>query len=170
MSKHPPAEHGWRPTRRGAVAGALALALTACSDSPPPPSGRAPDVAPNDPDAPTLAAARAETVALLREYDAAVADRPELAGELAPLRAAHEAHLEKLGRPAAEATPSPTPGPGRSRAALLRGLAAAEKSAAARRVSQCQDLRSASLARLVAGIGGAEAAHASLLRDLAGGE
>lgn len=159
------------PTRRGVLAGGLALlALAGCSDSSPPPSGRGPDVKPNDPDRPTMDTVRAEKVALLGEYDTALAARPELAKELAPLRAAHAAHLVALGAPTQiDATPSPSPGPAESRDAMLRRLAAAEKAAAQERISQCAGLRSGTLARLLAAIGGAEAAHESVLRDLAGG-
>lgn len=159
-------------TRRGVLAGGVALAvLAACSDSTPPrPDGQGPGVAPSDPDRPTLDTVRAEKMALLGEYDAALAARPELAKDLAPLRAAHVAHLEALGAPTQiDATPSPSARPAQSRDAVLRGLATAEKEAARKRISQCAGLRSGELARLVAAIGGAEAAHESVLRDLAGG-
>lgn len=158
-------------TRRGVLVGGFVLAvLTACSDSSPPrPAGQGPGIAPSDPDRPAMDTVRAEKAALLAEYDAAVAARPELAKDLAPLRAAHAAHLVALGAPTQiDASPSPSAGPTESRDALLRRLAAAEKAAAHERISQCAGLRSGPLARLLAAIGGAEAAHESVLRDLVG--
>lgn len=159
------------PTRRAVLVGALVLATAAaCSDSaPPPPSGKPGEVPRDDPDRPVLDVARADTLTLLREYDAALIARPELAKDLRPLREAHQAHLQALGQPGVDAAPSPTPTLGaESKAALLRRLAAAEKATAGKRVTQCKDLRSGALARIVAAVGGAEAAHASLLRELGG--
>lgn len=125
----------------------------------------------NDPDRPIVDAVRAEKAALLREYDAAATARPELAADLDPLRAAHQRHLDLLGGPPAETTPSAGPTAGiASRAALLRQLASAEKNAAGTRVTQCTQLRSGELARLVASIGGSEAAHAARLQSLGAGE
>lgn len=159
------------PSRRAVLTGAVLVAAAACSDSPaPPPTGRGPAVAPDDPDRPTMDTVRAEKVAVLRDYDAALADRPELAKGLGPLRASHAAHLEALGRPPEQASPRASAGGAQGRTTILRQLAATERSAAGRRVGQCQELRSGALARLVAAIGAAEAAHASLLRDLAGDE
>ena len=164
---------GVGPTRRTVLAAALVLVTAAaCSDSsPPPPTGRPGEVPRNDPDRPTVDAVVAEKLALLREYDAALVVRPEMTKELGPLRAAHQAHLDALGQPPIDATPSPSPTvfPA-TRAAILRRLAAAEKDAAGKRVTQCRALRSGAVARLVAAIGGAEAAHAARLRDLGGGE
>lgn len=157
------------PSRRAALIGAVLVGVAACSDSPAaPPTGKAPAGAPEDPDRPTVDTVRAEKVSVLRDYDAALAGRPELAKELGPLRATHAAHLEALGPQPGQASPSPSPAGTQARATVLRRLAATESSAAARRVLQCRELRSGALARLVAAIGGAEAAHASLLRDLAG--
>lgn len=108
-------------------------------------------------------------MALLREYDMALTVRPELADDLGPLRAAHQGHLDALGGPAGAPSPSPSPtGDPESRTTILSRLARAESNAAARRVGQCRDLRSGELARLVAAVGGAEAAHASRLRELGG--
>ena len=163
---------GLGPTRRTVLAGALVLVtVAACSDSPPPPTGRPGEVPRNDPDRPIVDAVVADKLALLREYDAALVARPELAKELGSLRAAHQAHLDALGQPPVDATPSPSPTvAAETRAAILRRLAVAEKDAAGRRVTQCRELRSGAVARLVAAIGGAEAAHAARLRDLGGGE
>ncbi len=153
------------------LGGAFALlTLAACSDSSPPPAKGAPDVGRDDPDRPIVDTVRTEKLALIREYDLALLQVPTLAKELAPLRAAHVTHLEKLGPPAATPSPTSVSGSGQTKAELLRGLAAAEKAAAAKRISQCRELRSGAVARLVAAIGGSEAAHASVLRDLAGGE
>ncbi|MGQ0468085.1 MAG: hypothetical protein ACT4QG_22555 [Sporichthyaceae bacterium] len=158
-------------TRRTVLAGGLALAaLAGCSDGSPPPSGQAPDVTPNDPDRPTLDTVRAEKAALIAEYDTALAARPELAKDLAPLRAAHSAHLVALGgQTPVDASPSPSPAVPEGRDAVLKRLASAEKSAAAKRIEQCAGLRSGELARLLAAIGAAEAAHESVVRGLTGG-
>ena len=128
--------------------------------------------------------------ALLAAYDAAANAHPELAGRLAPFRADHAAHLNGLmpGATPSSATPSSTapsttapssttpssiPPSGNASAsaplssppastAILRQLADLERSAAAARVNDVA-ATSGSLARLVASIGGCEAAHAALL-------
>jgi hypothetical protein len=129
---------------------------------------------------------------LIAAYDEAMRAAPDLEPVLAPLRADHAAHLVGLtpGAPTGpagpagsaagtSATPTPTPSaagaatgssavkppssPAQSlRAQTLSTLAARERTAAAARVD---DLMSAegSLARVLASIGGCEAAHAALL-------
>jgi hypothetical protein len=121
--------------------------------------------------------------ALLAAYDAAALAHPELAGRLAPFRADHAAHLQGLvpgaspsatasssGAPAeslappstnAPATAAPVLSPPTS-AQIFQQLAEVERSAAAARLGDVASA-SGSLARLVASIGGCEAAHAALL-------
>jgi hypothetical protein len=126
--------------------------------------------------------------ALLAAYDAAADAHPELAGRLASFRADHAAHLHGLvpgATPPAPAStapssaapstaaPSSIPPSGTNSAnapvssppastAILRQLADLERSAAAARVNDVMST-TGSLARLIASIGGCEAAHAALL-------
>jgi hypothetical protein len=123
--------------------------------------------------------------ALLAAYDAVTVAHPELAGRLAPFRADHAAHLQGLvpGATPSNTTPSNTApssiapssslpsttasaGPPLSSppasTAILHQLADLERSAAAARLGDV-GTTSGSLARLVASIGGCEAAHAALL-------
>jgi hypothetical protein len=131
--------------------------------------------------------------ALLAAYDAVADAHPELAGRIAPFRADHAAHLHGLvpgatpsttapsttapSSPAtlssAPAAPSNTVPSGIASAsaplssppastAILQQLADLERSAASARVDDVLTA-SGSLARLIASIGGCEAAHAALL-------
>jgi len=121
--------------------------------------------------------------ALLAAYDAVAVAHPELAGRLAPFRADHAAHLQGL---VPGATPSTAPNAAPSNTALasstpsstavasppllsppvstaiLHNLADLERTAAATRLRDVA-ATSGSLARLIASIGGCEAAHAALL-------
>jgi hypothetical protein len=128
-----------------------------------------------DPDTALLAEAVSDTRDLIARYDAAPAS---IHKKIAALRADHQAHLEALGATAmpsaspssavgatAEPSAKPSAGP-----AALADLSGAEKAAADRRVDQCKRAASADLARLLASIGGCEAAHAAVLDDLAGGK
>jgi hypothetical protein len=113
-----------------------------------------------------VAAAERDLVAL---YAAASAQHPQLAARLGPIAAEHEAHLQAVVAAAPSPSPSasptttvpPSPAPATLAAALAQ-LATAERTAATARV---QDTRTASapLARLLAGIGAAEAVHVALL-------
>jgi hypothetical protein len=154
------------------------------------PSSAPPTAPPASPKAPVLSAdqllagriAIAEE-ALLAAYDAAADAHPELADRLASFRADHAAHLHGLvpgATPPApsstapsSAAPSSIPPSGAASAnapvssppastAILRQLADLERSAAAARVNDVMST-TGSLARLVASIGGCEAAHAALL-------
>jgi hypothetical protein len=113
--------------------------------------------------------------ALLAAYDAAADAHPELAGRLAPFRTDHAVHLHGLVPGAARSTtaPSSLPPPSVASAsaplsslpastAILQQLADLERSAAAARLDDLVTT-SGSLARLIASIGGCEAAHAALL-------
>jgi hypothetical protein len=127
--------------------------------------------------------------ALLAAYDAVTLTHPELAGRLAPFRADHAAHLQGLvpgatpstppsNTTSSNTTPSSTPvasippsgtasaGPPLSSppvsTAVFHQLADLERDAAAARLGDVATT-SGSLARLIASIGGCEAAHAALL-------
>jgi hypothetical protein len=118
--------------------------------------------------------------ALLGAYDAVTVAHPELAGRLAPFRADHVAHLRGLvpgatpsttappntahssSAPSSSAPASPPLSSPPASTAILRQLADLERNAAAARLGDVVTT-SGSLARLVASIGGCEAAHAALL-------
>jgi hypothetical protein len=124
-----------------------------------------------DPDAGVLAEAIADTRQLIARYDNAPESVPK---KIIALRADHLAHLQALGA-TATAGPSPSASSGlggqpsaRPTVGALAELAAAEKAAADRRVDQCKRAHSPDLARLLASIGGCEAAHASVLDALDG--
>lgn len=131
-----------------------------------------------DPDLDLLARAIGEKQALLDDYAAATARHAQLTDRLAPMRADHEAHLAALTGfrpdvPAPAAAPSAAPSASASptapavaddRARAVEDLAAAEQRAANRRIGQCGTARDPKLARLLASIGGSEAAHTAVLR------
>lgn len=165
-----------------------AASTTAPSRSPQPAATSTPPPATFAPPTPTVSELSADQLvaqrvaaaeqALLAAYDAVTAAHPELAGRLAPFRADHLAHLQGLVPGAAPSTtPSTTAvSPPASSAAseglplssppastaTLHQLADLERNAAAARVSDVVTT-SGSLARLIASIGGCEAAHAALL-------
>jgi len=173
---------GCRPSKKSDGEGAPSSGAT---------SGRAP--ATRTPAAKALAARVADDERqLIAAYDAAIAAQPELTPMLEPLRANHAAHLVALvpGSATSSASPrptsaTPTPSAGSAagnssgatgnssgaagspaqspRAQTLAGLAARERAAAAARVDGLMSADDGSLARLLASIGGCEAAHAALL-------
>jgi hypothetical protein len=175
------------PTTPGAsTAAATGSRQPAATSAPPastPTTTPTPSLQPTPPSADQLLAGRVATAeaALLAAYDAAAAAHPELADRLAPFRADHAAHLSGLvpGANPSSTTPSspaafgstvpsgaasasaPLSSPPAS-TAILRQLADLERSAAAARVNDVVTT-SGSLARLIASIGGCEAAHAALL-------
>jgi hypothetical protein len=109
--------------------------------------------------------AAAEQV-LIAAYDATGFAHPELAGRLAPFRADHLAHLQGLvpgSLPNASPYPTDTPLLSSPTATeIFQSLANVEQTAAAARLGDVATT-SGSLARLLASIGGCEAAHAALL-------
>jgi hypothetical protein len=128
-----------------------------------------------DPDLALLARAVADTQDLLATYDRALDAQPALAPRVRPLREDHAAHLAALTGfrpdlptpgPSASAAPSSTPTPDvpGDRDKALELLARADFAAAGRRIGQCRSARDPQLARLLASIGGSEAAHAAVLR------
>jgi hypothetical protein len=128
--------------------------------------------------------------ALLAAYDAVAVAHPELAGRLTPFRADHAAHLQGLvpgatpstttsattapsttapvstapvsSAPSSTASAGPPLSSPPASTAILHQLADLERSAAAARLGDVATT-SGSLARLIASIGGCEAAHAALL-------
>jgi hypothetical protein len=144
-----------------------------------------PTLSPDDLLARRVAAAETELVAA---YDAAALQHPDLATVLAPFRADHAAHANALLPGAASpaprtalpsSVPSPSAPPSNSSPPttapsstaptsapppnpIIAALAALESSAAATRVDDLATT-TGSLARLLASIGGCEAAHATLL-------
>ncbi|MET7712685.1 hypothetical protein [Streptomyces sp. NPDC005407] len=154
-------------TRRRALmvtGAAAAVVLTGCSTEEPErrrTSGSAAD--PARAEAALRRRLAATSGALRDQYDAVIAQHPSLAGKLAALRAAVAEHVTALAGPAVTALPAVAPPevPADS-AAALKALATAE-----RRIS---DAHSASLvdaepelARLLASVAAAGAAHAYLL-------
>ncbi len=158
--------------------------LPSTTSSSPKPAASA--LSPEQLDAQRIAAAEQD---LLAAYDAITVAHPELAGRLATFRADHVAHLQALvpgatpsgpppsTTPASTASASTSPsstspsstasaGPPLSSppasSAILHQLADLERAAAAARLSDVATT-SGSLARLIASIGGCEAAHAALL-------
>jgi ferritin-like protein len=140
-------------------------------------SGRA---TPPDPDVALIASLRSAKVDLIGRYDAVIAASPLLESKLTVFRADHLAHLEALGGTVATPTPtpggtgvSPRPSPSSTPNAALQAvaaLAAAEHVAAAARPGQARQAHDPDLARLIAAIGGCEAAHGALLTSPAAGK
>ncbi len=160
------------PSRRTVVLGLAGVALatvTSCtSDDSPGNAGPGP-VGQQDPDATLVVAFVTDKRGLVDLYEATISRFPGLTGRLTPLREDHSAHLRVLndfvGRPLnPSATPATTPSavPG-DRDRALGALASAETAAAGRRIGQCESARNPELARLIAAIGGCEAAHAAVL-------
>ncbi len=167
------------PSRRtvlqlaGLTTFALLSGCTGGDDGPDTPGGRG---AEPDPDLALLATAIADKQGMLAAYEITLTRHPQLAGRLEPMRDDHAAHLaelsaqqEKKGRPDVpapepSASASPTGAPPSDRDQAVELLAKAELAAAGRRVGQCKSARSSELARLLASIGGCEAAHTAVLR------
>ncbi|MFG2358115.1 hypothetical protein [Streptomyces sp. NPDC048521] len=155
------------PRRRTLLASAAGAALLAgCSADP--------DSGGDGPSATDRARARAaqDSAGLLQRYDAVLAAHPALAERLRPLRAEVAAHAEAFG--GAKATKSPSPTATASTASppvvpatekdALADLATAERTLADRRAKALLDVPG-ELARLMASVAAAGAAHAYLLRE-----
>ncbi|MDQ0845428.1 MULTISPECIES: hypothetical protein [unclassified Streptomyces] len=172
-------------TRRRALLATGAAAagmLTGCSSDSPGtrrPSGRSAD--PARAQAALRARLAARSTALGDEYDAVIARHPELAERLTPLRTAVAAHAVALGggRPGqTSAAPSPSVTPStappvtpsataagsvpKDPAAALKALAAAERRTSDSHTDSLADAEP-ELARLLASVAAAGAAHAYLL-------
>ena len=107
---------------------------------------------------------------LLARYDDVTTAHPATAAGLAPLRDAVRAHIEALTPGGGRAAAVPSPSSPASRAAdapsALKELAGAERSAADARVAALMEAPP-ELARLLASIAAAGAAHAYLLTEMA---
>ncbi|MEU0135471.1 hypothetical protein ABZ172_15810 [Streptomyces sp. NPDC006296] len=115
------------------------------------------------------AAAARDSASLLARYDGVVAAHPLTEAGLAPLGAAVRAHLGALGGPAEKASASPAPAPPAAPddvRAALKQLAAEERRVADARATALLTA-DPELARLLASIAAAGAAHAYLLTELA---
>ena len=185
-----------RPSRRALLAAAVSAPLLACTGPERPeradrtaasPDGT-PPARPRGTSAREGDAAVRERVltgehALLARYEATAARHPSLAPRLGPLAREHAAHLAALAEDSPPAGPGESPAPSprspgspgssggpvpATAARALAALAEAERDAARARL---EDVVTASpaLARLLAGIGAAEAAHAALLSARTGG-
>lgn len=145
---------------------ASVLVATGCTTARPPdpqPTAAGPDDDVRD------AVAQSER-ALLASYDEVLAGHPDLAEDLAPLRAQHEAHLAGIGRAkAAPASPAAATAAALPRAAdaALAALASAERRAQRQRSRACGSARDAALVRTLALVAASEAQHAEVLDDLA---
>lgn len=116
-----------------------------------------------------LKAAQARTGAsLLAHYDRVVAAHPQTEAGLAPLRAAVQEHMAALGgRPGTAGSPSPAPSaPATDARTALKELAAEERRVADVRAAALLEA-GPELARLLASVAAAGAAHAYLLTELA---
>ncbi|MFF8695022.1 hypothetical protein ACF08W_22765 [Streptomyces sp. NPDC015144] len=165
-------------TRRGALtatgAAALGAVLAGCGGGREEDSGRSgPATA-----AEQAAAVRAErrirtaeartSLELLGRYERVAAAHPSAAAALAPLRDAVRAHAEALAPAEAgrgTAAPSPSAAPDSARSAL-KELAAAERRASDARLTALA-AAPPELARLLASVAAADAAHAFLLTGIA---
>lgn len=176
------------------VLGAAAVGLAGCTSDPTdpgPPSAPAVSSAPRDPDARLRDEVAASEVALISAYRAALRNAPELAADLAPFVAQHQAHLDRVapGYPASgdadggsgsgagsgsgssSASGSPSDAAeGTSEASassVLAALADAESAAQAQRAAACDGAQDPALARDLCLIAASEAQHASALATLA---
>ncbi|MEU0007383.1 hypothetical protein ABZ079_24655 [Streptomyces sp. NPDC006314] len=154
------------PRRRTLLASAAGAALLAgCSADP--------DSGGDGPSATARARARAarDSTGLLERYDAVLAAHPTLAERLRPLRAEVAAHAAAFGSAAATKSPSlpaaastPPPAVPAAEKDALADLAAAERTLADRRAKALLDVPG-ELARLMASVAAAGAAHVYLLRE-----
>jgi hypothetical protein len=120
------------------------------------------------------ARAATDSQTLLQRYDAVLAAHPTLADRLNPLRAEVVRHATAFGggtsgstataSPSASASPSPSDPVPATASDALAGLAAAERALADRRAKALLDLPG-ELARLLASVAAAGAAHAYLLTE-----
>ncbi|MDQ0993371.1 hypothetical protein [Streptomyces sp. V3I7] len=127
-----------------------------------------------------LARARARAArdsrGLVERYDAVIAAHPDLTERLTPLRAEVVSHAEAFGDDGGKASASPSPSASASASSspspavpagkkdALAGLAAAERTLADRRTADLLDVPG-ELARLLASVAAAGAAHAYLLTE-----
>lgn len=168
-------EPGFRPTRRGLIAGATALTVAAiagagCSSQPEPgPTGTPTSDAPPDPDAVAVLAALTSERSLIQAYDTAIGRIPDLEPLLREVRQQHVDHAEALRGLAAVTEPTTVPAiniPG-APAGALAALRTAEQDAAVDRTNQCVTAQGFECARTLALIAASEASHSAVLADRA---
>jgi hypothetical protein len=168
------------PRRRSLLTGAAGVAgavlLSGCSDS----DSADADERPSS-DARLRAHAARDSGELLGRYDAVLAAHPSLAARLDPLRAEVKRHQATFAEgaegsappspsgassksPATSASPPPKPTVPKDEKAAVRELATAEQELVKRRGSALLDAP-AELARLLASVAAAGAAHAYLLTE-----
>lgn len=161
------------PRRRSLLAAAPAALLAAGCSAGSGDSGASADSGPSPADRARARAAR-DSRELAARYGAVVAAHPKLAGRLDPLRAEVVRHAEAFGdtaRPSpsasasAPASPSPAPAVPAKEKDALAGLAAAEREIAGRREKELLDAPG-ELARLLASVAAAGAAHVYLLTEV----
>lgn len=178
MSYPPPPRVPSGPRRRALLASAAGAAvLTGCTGG----GGGAEETASGSQSLTRRARAVAarDSAAMIGRYDAVIAAHPQVAARLGPLRAEVVRHAEAFGGTAAKgsagtATPSPSasgsgavsPTPASEKDALAE-LAAAERALSDRRTAALLDVPG-ELARLLASVAAAGAAHAYLLTEGAG--
>lgn len=164
-------------TRRTAVVSAVGSALTAplvlaaCDIDPPASTDGAPASPPPPEDAELVAAVVAGLVRAGAVLEAAMLAVPGLTTLLAPVAAAHDAHLDLLAGAVADAD-VPAPEPPAIAAGRARALAAVQRSERRlqRQVRQaCLTAASGDLARVLASVAASTAQHGAALADPAAG-
>ncbi len=135
-----------------------ALAIAACASDPASPE--LPQAAINEGSALSSAANEAELIA---QYDGYIAQFPQLAATLSPLRDQHRAHLLALGGPAEAIATAAAATQVASAQAAVAQLAEAEKLAAQRRLTDCVATTDESVARILTLIAASEASHVAVL-------
>ncbi|MFF0095634.1 hypothetical protein ACFYSF_37755 [Streptomyces canus] len=176
MPYPPPPHVPSGPRRRSLLASVAGGALLAgCSDG----TGSTEESTAGSPSVVERARARAarDSRGIVERYDAVLAAYPALAERVGPLRAEAVRHAEAFGETvatssptASPASPSPSPSPSPSVTVpatekdALAQLAAAERALADRRAKALLDVPG-ELARLLASVAAAGAAHAYLLME-----
>ncbi|MFL5995793.1 MAG: hypothetical protein ACJ736_16070 [Streptomyces sp.] len=170
MPYPPPPRVPSGPRRRSLLASVAGGALlVGCSDG----TGSTEEGTAGSPSVVERARVRAarDSQGIVERYDAVLAAHPALAERVGPLRAEAVRHAEAFGAPVAKSSPtatqaSPTPSvtvPATEKDALAQ-LAAAERALADRRAKALLEVPG-ELARLLASVAAAGAAHAYLLME-----
>ncbi|MFF3502904.1 hypothetical protein [Streptomyces sp. NPDC003247] len=183
MSFPPPPRTLSGPRRRTLLASAVGAALLASCSSDGDSGGDGSDGSPSAAERARARAAR-DSAGLVARYDAVLSVHPTLVGQLAPLRAEVVEHLTAFGGAAGQSA-SPSPSPAASSSAspsasasgasspaavppvegdALADLAAAERTLADQRLAALAAVPG-ELARLLASVAAAGAAHAYLLTE-----
>ncbi|WP_326663750.1 hypothetical protein [Streptomyces canus] len=172
MPYPPPPRVPSGPRRRSLLASVAGGALLAgCSDG----TGSTEEGTAGSPSVVERARVRAarDSQGIVERYDAVLAAHPALAERVGPLRAEAVRHVEAFGETVAKSSPTPTaskasPSPSVTVPAAekdaLAQLAAAERALADRRAKALLDVPG-ELARLLASVAAAGAAHAYLLME-----